>query len=124
MTEYQKNRLSVINARIERLEGESGFVKKNLLKVILGGVLFSLFVPFYSSKGSVASVHETETIIERSDMSYMEVFIYTLFFYGVLVLLGHIVFTIQEKNQLKKLLQEKEAIEGDIAMGSDKLNNI
>ncbi len=121
MTEYQKNRLQIYNARIEKLEQSSGFVKKNFLKVLLFGIGFSFLFPFYSGPNHYYIQIDNETTLERSGLDYTTMVLITFLVYAFLCFLGHVVFSYQETKQLQKLKKLKASIEYDIEKGTNSI---
>ena len=121
MTEYQKNRLQVYTAKIEKIEKNSGFIKKNFIKVLLFGIGFSLLLPFYSGPNNKYSNSKRDTLLEISELDYLPFVIITFLVYAFLCFLGHIIFSYQDKRELKKLRKLKASIEYDIKKGTNSI---
>ncbi|GAA4270914.1 hypothetical protein U6A24_03360 [Aquimarina gracilis] len=118
MTDYQKNRLEVYTRKIEDIQNHSGFFKKNLLKVIIFGILFSLYVPTYTG-GHKLRFGRSQSIMDRLGGDYFTAVIWSLCVYASFCIIGHIVFAIQDKYRIKRFQRLIKAIEDDIAKNQD-----
>ncbi len=114
MTDYQRNRLEVYSRKIEDIENHSGFFKKNLVKVIIFGVLFSLYAPTYVGEHNLR-FGNSSPVMDRIGGSYLTAVIWALCVYTSFCLLGHFVFALQDKYRIKRFQKLKKAIEEEIA---------
>ena len=117
MTAYQENRIYVYSVQITKLEGKIPLLKKQPLKVLGFGIIFSLTGPNYTG-GHYYMDSETESIAERANMSYLSLVICFFISYVFFCLLGHIIFTYQDKLKLKKLKTQLKEIEDVVAENS------
>ena len=69
---HKEKALLATKNKIERLENESGFFRKNFINISLCGMLFSLWAPIYSDD-------QGRTIAQRLEMSYWHSVIAVLF---------------------------------------------
>lgn len=104
---YKEKALLATKYKIERLEKESGFFRKNFINIALCGMLFALWAPTYSDS-------QGRTIMQRLEMSYWHSVIAVSIFFLIFCLLGHFVWSFQEKNQMKRLKQRKVEIEEEL----------
>jgi len=110
MTPYQENRILVFSAQIKKLEQKVPLLKKQPLKVLGFGILFSITGPNYSGAYDYMDT-ERESIVERANMGYINLVIYFFIGYVFFCLLGHVIFTYQDKLKLKKLKSQLKQIE-------------
>jgi hypothetical protein len=115
MTDYQRNRIQVLGAKIEQLSGQQSFVKQHLKKLIGIGLSFSFGFPFYSGSHHDYTRYDDDTVIERAGVGYFEMVGYNLLGYTVFCVLAHFVYTIQTKMELKNLTKQLKQIEAAIA---------
>ena len=110
MTPYQENRLIVYRARIHRILKQGKRFKTNSYLYAACSILLSFFLPFYGNKHG--------TIIQLVGGSYFDAFIFCLVVCGSFLLIGNIVFHLQDKYRIKKLEKKIKAIKEDIAKNS------
>ena len=104
---YKEKALLATKNKIERLERESGFFRKNYINISLCGMLFALWAPSYTDSYG-------KTIAHRLEMSYWQSVLVVSIFFVIFCLLGHFVWSFQEKNQMKRLKQRKVEIEEEL----------
>ena len=110
MTPYQENRIYVYSVQIKKLEEKIPLLKKQPLKVLGFGVFISIIGPNYT--GGHDYMHaDRESIAERTNMNYLSLVICFFIAYVFFCLLGHVVFTYQDKIKLKKLKAQLKEIE-------------
>jgi len=114
MTPYQENRIYVYSARIKKLEEKIPLLKKQPLKVLGFGIIFSITGPNYTGEYDYMD-SERESIADRANMSYISLVICFFIGYVFFCLLGHVVFTYQDKLKLKKLKKQLKEIEYAVA---------
>lgn len=106
MTDYQRNRIEVYNRKIEDIQMQRGFFKRNFVKVILFGLGFCFLGPFYSGfDGILGNRH---TIIQEAGSYWKTVIMCAAVFYGFCII-GHLLFGIQDKYRIqeyRKLIKE------------------
>lgn len=117
MTPYQENRISVYSARIKKLEEKIPLLKKQPLKVLGFGILFSITGPNYTGEYDYMD-SERDSIVDRANMSYISLVICFFIAYVFFCLLGHVVFTYQDKLKLKKLKSQLKEIEDAVAQNN------
>lgn len=104
---YKEKALLATKNKIEKLTNESGFFRKNFINISLCGMLFSLWAPTYADGYG-------RTIVQRLEMSYWQSVIVVSIFFLIFCLLGHFVWSFQEKNKMKTLLQKKLELEEEL----------
>lgn len=115
MTDYQKNRLEVYSRRLEEIKKNNGFFKKNLVKVIIFGIIFSLIAPSYNGDStSKIRLAESESILDKMGGNYLSSVLLTLAIYTLFCIIGHIGFGIQDKMRIKKFRKLIKNIEDEI----------
>lgn len=117
MNEYRKRKLlKATKYKIKRIHSESGFFIKNIWKVIIFGIGFSFWTPFYRGD------HE-KSILEKEEYTYIELVLFSASVYVCFCLLGHFVWGIQDKRSLKKLIKKKEILEIELKNNKKSASN-
>ncbi|MEO8773729.1 MAG: hypothetical protein ABI371_05300 [Gelidibacter sp.] len=98
--------------KIERIKNQSGFLVKNLWKVIGFGVFISFWAPTYRS-GPFA--FKNESALQASDYSYLFLVGLTALGYTVVCFLGSFIWKWQDDQQLKILIKKKEQLEKELS---------
>ncbi|MEQ6125155.1 hypothetical protein AAON49_13185 [Pseudotenacibaculum sp. MALMAid0570] len=111
---YLEKRLRYLNGKIKRLEKNSNFFGKNIIKVILFGIGFSFLAPRYYQHDSYTG-YTSDTIQERMDGNYWNAVLLCAGVYISLSLLGHFIWGIQDRRKMKKLIERKRKIEEKIS---------
>ena len=114
MTPYQENRIHVYTAQIKQQEEKIPLLKKQPLKVLGFGILISITGPNYTGAYDYMDA-ESESIADRANMSYISLVIFFFIGYVFFCLLGHVIFTFQDKLKLKKLKAQLKQIEDDVS---------
>lgn len=114
MTPYQENRINVYSVRIKKLEEKVPLLKKQPFKVLAFGIFVSITGPNYTGAHDYMDP-DRESIVERANMSYISLVICFFVAYVFFCLLGHVVFTYQDKRKLKKLKMQLKEIEDAVA---------
>nr|WP_299384456.1 hypothetical protein [Allomuricauda sp.] len=105
---YKEKALLATKYKIENLERDSGFFRRNFWKVTAFGVFFSIWAPSFTDMGG-------NTVMYRLGMSFFESALVSGGVYLTFCLLGHFIWTYQEKEQMKRLLRRKAKLEEEIA---------
>lgn len=109
---YKEKALLATKNKIESLKNESGYFRKNYINISLCAILFALWAPTYSDS-------QGKTIMQRLELSYWYTVIAVSIFFLIFCLLGHFVWTFQEKNKMKELKQKKVELEEELRKMSD-----
>lgn len=117
MTAYQENRIRVYTAQIKQQEEKVPLLKKQPLKVLGFGILFSITGPNYTGAYDYMDA-ERESIADKANVSYVTLVISFFIGYVFFCLLGHMIFTYQDKLKLKKLKAQLKQIEDSLAKNS------
>lgn len=112
MTAYQENRIIVYKAKIEMLKKDANYFKKNMLLFVLFGIGFSFIAPFYGQ--DTTYVGNSETVIEKLDGGYLQAVLFCAAVYFTLLIIGTLVFPLQDKLRVKKYQKKIDAIMWEI----------
>ena len=96
--------LIAVNNKIKRLEKQTGYVIKNQNKVIIVVTILSFLTPFCGTK-------DGKSIPDLLEMSYSSTVVFIFVAISSACLLGHVIWTIQDKAQMKRLLHRKKKLE-------------
>ena len=96
--------LIAVNNKIERLDKQTGYIIKNQNKVIIIVVILSFLTPFCGTQ-------DGKSIPDLLEMSYSGTVVFIFVAISLACLLGHVIWTIQDKAQMKRLLQRKQKLE-------------
>ncbi|WP_394750448.1 hypothetical protein [Spongiimicrobium salis] len=108
MSRYYKEKAPLATkAKIARLHKESGFFRKNRIKIIFFGIVFSLWAPFHE-RGFEGTMRDI------TGMNYLKIGALSLIFYTLFCFLGHTVWTYQERQKMKALQQKKTSLEQEL----------
>ena len=107
LRKHKEKALLSLKYKIENLEKEAGFFRRNIIKVIFFGIGVSFWAPFYSGQSDI-------TVMRRLGLSYSNSVIMVCSFYTFFCVLGHVVWTFQEKSKMKSLLKRKNELEKDL----------
>ena len=105
-----EKQLRHVNMKIKKLEKNSIFFGRNIVKVALFGFAFSFLAPRYSGSEDDFIDHDGESILEQMDGNYWKAILLCAGVYASLALLGHFVWGIQDRRKMKRLLTRKEMI--------------
>jgi len=105
-----EKQLRHVNMKIRKLEKNSNFFGRNIVKVVLFGVGFSFLAPRYSGNSDDYMNHDRDSILEQMDGNYWNAVLLCAGVYVSLALLGHFVWGIQDRRKMKRLLVRKKII--------------
>ncbi|MCF7561091.1 hypothetical protein L3X39_10630 [Sabulilitoribacter multivorans] len=104
---YKEKALLATTYKIEKVKKQSGYFKSNINKVIILAALFSFLAPFYSNENG-------KSMKDLLEISYTESVVFAFIVVSSFCLIGHVVWTIQDKSRLKELMKRKKELEEDI----------
>lgn len=107
---FAEKKLRYLNMKIRNLEKNSNFLKKEIIKVILIGITFSLLAPFYRGEEELTG-RLRDSPLDRMGGNYLNTVILAAGVYIVFCLLGHFIWGIQDRRKMKKLLEQKRIVE-------------
>jgi hypothetical protein len=105
-----EKKLRHVNSKIKQLEKNSNFLKKEIVKVILIGIIFSLLAPMYRGEEDISG-SQRDSALERMDGNYLNTVLLAAGVYISFCLLGHFIWGIQDRKKMKYLLERKSKIE-------------
>ncbi len=80
---------------------------KNQNKIIVIITILSFVVPFYESESG-------KSAMQLLEMSYAEVVVFTFVTLASCCLLGHVIWTAQDKTYMKPLIKKKKRLENEL----------
>lgn len=101
--QLEKN-LYITELKIKKIINGSNFFRRNLLKVIGVGLLFSIWAPSYVGE------FKEKSIMDRGDYSYFELVLFALIIYSTFCVLAHFSWKYNDKKALQKLKKKKSDI--------------
>ena len=104
----KEKRLYVLKLKLKRVQEQTGFFKKNFIKVIFSIVGISFYVSFFSD------VYLNKNVISITKGKLINELIFTASICVVFCLLGHIIWGIQDQLKIKRLIKEIENLEKEI----------
>ena len=115
MTNYQENRILVFKGKIKTIRKTHDYMRKNLPKYILFLVCFSFYVPFAGGRTRIGG--KRANVLELCGGNYWYAYFFSLMCFMIMVLLGVIIFSLQERYRIQKLKKRLEKIYKDIEQG-------
>lgn len=110
MSNYNKEKeLQSIKNKIDSNIKQTGFLIRNIWKVIAFGIYVSFWAPTYRSTDSIG--HARKSAFEFSDLNYYQIVLITAILYTVAYFVSHFIWSWQDRKVLKKLLLKKEELE-------------
>lgn len=110
---YKEKELRAVNGKIKTTIKGSGFLKKNLWKVIAFGIVFSIWAPTYVS-GNYLSGYRTA--IGVNIYSYQGLVVFSALLYTFFCFLGHFVWKYQDQKKIKRLEVRKRQLEEELGI--------
>ena len=98
--------------KIERIKNPSGFLGKNLWKVIGLGIFIAFWAPTFSN-GPFAFRNKLALLV--SNYSYLYLIISTAIGYTFFCFLASLIWKWQDKKQLETLIKKKEVLEKELS---------
>lgn len=112
---YKEKALLATENKIHTLKKNSNLIPKNIVKVILFGIGFSLYAPFFGSGKSYGrNKNSVMSLAAKNGISYLELVLYIIFGYFICCILLHYLWEFQDKSQLKKLFLRKQNLEKEL----------
>src|SRR5690606_37710887 len=104
----EEKRLYVLKLKLKRAQEQTGFFKKNLIMMIFSIIRISFYVSFFSE------VYLNKNVITITKGKLINELIFTASICVVFCLLGHIIWGIQDRLKIKRLIKEIEKLENEI----------
>ena len=109
---YKEKHLQATKYKIENIIRQQDFILRHRVKVVIAGIVFSFWAPTYRS-GHYSS--NKESILEKSDYSYLKLVMLSASVYMIFCILYHFSSRYQDKKKLKELRDLEKRLEKEIS---------